>query len=296
LRKSIFWVFFLFFLTSCFKSPPPEFDGESAFEYLEKQCDFGPRYPGSEAHQRLKKYLIDILKTHTDMVKEQRFSFYDSLLKKELNSTNIIASFYPEKKERILLCAHWDTRPFADEETQPELREKPVLGANDGASGVAVLLELASILSQRQPKWGVDIVLFDAEDYGSEERGVEFCVGSDYFAKNMGKHKPKFGILLDMIGDKNLEIYREGHSEKYAKEIVDLVWDTAEKLNLNCFRNSVKYHMIDDHISLLKAGIKCIDIIDFDYPYWHTTHDTPDKCSGESLEKVGRVLIKILYD
>lgn len=244
----------------------------------------------------VKEYLLDILRGYTNLVKEQKFSFYDSLKRLDLSSTNIIASFYPEKTRRILLCAHWDTRPFADEETDPELKKLPILGANDGASGVAVLLEVASIISKKEPKWGVDIVLFDAEDYGSKERGVEFCVGSEFFAKNMGRYRPEFGILLDMVGDKDLEIYREGYSEKYAKDIMDLVWDTAEKLKLECFKDSVKYFMIDDHISLIRAGIPCVDLIDFDYTYWHTTKDTPDKCSPESLEKIGKVLLKILYD
>jgi len=230
------------------------------------------------------------------LVREQNFTFYDSLTKEKLESTNIIASFYPDNKTRVLLCAHWDTRPFADLESDPKLKKLPILGANDGASGVAVLLEIASILSKKEPRWGVDIVLFDAEDYGSDERGVAFCIGSSHFAQNLGRYRPQFGILLDMIGDKDLEIYREGYSDYYAKEIVDLVWDRAKELELKCFRDSVKHFMIDDHVSLLKVGIKCVDIIDFDYPFWHTTKDTPDKCSPESLEKVGKVLVKILYD
>lgn len=243
-----------------------------------------------------KEYLLDILRSYTNLVKEQKFSFYDSLKRLDLNSTNIIASFYPEKTRRILLCAHWDTRPFADKETDPELKKLPILGANDGASGVAVLLEIASIISKKEPKWGVDIVLFDAEDYGSEQRGVEFCVGSKFFAKNLGNYRPEFGILLDMIGDKDLNIYKEGYSDLYARDIVDLIWDLAKKLKVECFKDSVKYFMVDDHLPLISAGIPCVDLIDFDYPYWHTLSDTPDKCSPKSLEQVGKVLLKILYD
>jgi glutaminyl-peptide cyclotransferase len=259
------------------------------------QCQFGPRNPGSEGHQRTKKYLLDKMSQYTNLVKTQEFVYQDTSKKAKLELTNIIASFYPDQKKRMLLCAHWDTRPVADQDPDFSLREKPIPGANDGASGVAVLLEMARVISQRKPKWGVDIILFDGEDYGAEDKLDEFCLGSKYFAKNKGGYNPEFGILLDMIGDKDLKIYREGYSNKYAKKVVDLVWGAAQKLKLSCFNDSTKYSMYDDHIPLLEVGIPGIDLIDYDYPYWHTTQDTPDKCSSESLQKIGEVLIEILY-
>ncbi len=282
-------------LYSCAFSSPPQFDGKEALGYLREQCDLGPRNPGSEGHERCKKYLLDKLRRYTNFVKIQEFVYQDMDQRTKLELTNIIASFYPEKKQRMFLCAHWDTRPFADKDPDSSLREKPILGANDGGSGVAVLLEIAKIISQKRPKWGVDIILFDGEDYGPEDELEKFCLGSKYFAKNKGQYKPEFGILLDMIGDKDLNIYKEGYSAKYAKEVVDLVWGRAHKLRVDCFHDSTKYFMYDDHVPLLEAGIPCIDLIDFDYPYWHTLQDTPDKCSPESLQKIGEVLIEILY-
>ena len=279
----------------CSLSSPPKFEGERAFGYLTDQCDMGPRNPGSEGHQRCKEYLLDMLGRYTNLVKIQEFVYQDTSQDIKLELTNIIASFYPEKGQRVLLCAHWDTRPFADRDPDSSLREKPILGANDGASGVAVLLEMAGLISQKRPKWGVDIILFDGEDYGPEDELEKFCLGSKYFAKNKGQYRPRFGILLDLVGDKDLNIYKEGHSVRYAKETVDLVWGAAQRVQVECFHDSTKYFMYDDHIPLLEAGIPCIDLIDFDYPYWHTTQDTPDKCSSQSLQKIGEVLIEILY-
>jgi len=288
-------LFLSILLYGCSSSSLPKFDGEKAFAYLSEQCQFGPRYPGSAGHDRTRKYLLDKLSFQTNLVKTQDFVYFDQSQKVKLELTNIISSFYPEKKERVLLSAHWDTRPLADQDPDTAMRSKPVLGANDGASGVAVLLEIARIISQRKPKWGMDIVFFDGEDWGSEDDLDKFCLGSKYFAENKGGYQPKFGILLDMVGDKELTFYQEGYSSTYAKEIVDLVWSRAKSLGLACFKDSVKHFVYDDHLPLLSAGIPCIDLIDFDYPYWHTTQDTPDKCSPESLQKIGDLLIEILY-
>jgi glutaminyl-peptide cyclotransferase len=260
-----------------------------------EQCQFGPRYPGSVGHEKAKKYFLDKLSLYTNFVKIQELVHSNQKQRVELKLTNIIASFYPEKTERVLLCAHWDNRPFADKDPDTTLQAEPILGANDGASGVAVLLEVARAISQKETIWGVDIVLFDGEDGGSEGDVDGFCLGSKYFAKNMGDYQPRFGILLDMIGDKDLTIYREGYSSRYAKMFLDSVWSCAEGLDLFCFKDSVKYYVYDDHVPLLAAGIQIIDLIDFDYPFWHTTSDTPDKCSSESLQKIGDLLLEILY-
>ncbi len=176
------------------------------------------------------------------------------------------------------------------------MQSEPILGANDGASGVALLLEIASILAVDKPNWGVDIVLFDGEDYGPEGRYDMYLLGSQFFVKNLGDYRPEFGILVDLIGDENLEIYREGYSERHAKNIVDLIWDQAKELNSESFHDSVKHWVLDDHIPLIQAGIPCANIIDIDYPYWHTLGDTPDKCSPQSLKEVGEVILKILYE
>jgi glutaminyl-peptide cyclotransferase len=286
---------FALLLCNCTSSSLPRFDGQRAFTHLLEQCQFGPRNPGSEGHQKAKKYFLDKLSQHSNFVNIQDFVHSNQEQKAKFKMTNIIASFYPEKTERVLLCAHWDTRPFADHDPDTTRRAEPILGANDGASGVAVLLEVARVMSQKEPLWGVDIVLFDGEDGGAEGDLDGFCLGSKYFAKNKGSYQPKFGILLDMIGDKDLTIYREGYSSRYAKMIVDPVWSRTEELGFLCFKDSVKYFVYDDHVPLLAAGIQVIDLIDFDYTFWHTTSDTPDKCSPESLQKIGDLLLEILY-
>jgi len=285
----------LLFSFDCSKTLP-HFEAQRAFGYLQKQCDFGPRNPGSDAHRKTKQYLFDSLNKLTNLVRTQEFLHFDSALKKELVLSNVIANFYPEEKERILLCAHWDTRPWADQDSVILNRNQPILGANDGASGVAVLLELAHVLSQKKPKFGVDIVFFDGEDYGKRGNTKDFCLGSSFFARNLDGYKPKFGILLDMVGDKDLNIYKEEYSNTYAPEIVNLIWEKAKKLKLSAFYSEVRHPVWDDHMPLILAGIPTVDIIDFDYPHWHTLQDTPDKCSEQSLETVGKLLISILYD
>ena len=200
-------------------------------------------------------------------------------------------------KRRILLCAHWDTRPWADQDTDPKNRQKPILGANDGASGIAVLLEIAQILQSNKPAIGVDIVMFDGEDAGTSSEERSYAKGSAAFARaySMG-YQPMYGILIDMIGDSDLEIYKEAYSVQYAGHIVEKVWNKAAQLGIREFKAQTGYSIFDDHIPLLERGIICIDIIDFDYPYWHTVEDSPDKCSPSSLEKIGRLLVAIIFD
>jgi len=282
-------------LFGCRTSPPPRFDGQRAYQILKQQCDFGPRPPNSPGHAQLRRYLLDHLSQYTHFVNTQDFVDTDPLGGGALNLTNIIASFYPENNRRLLLGAHWDTRPIADHDPNPDLRKEPIPGANDGASGVAVLLEIARVISQRSPAWGVDLVFFDGEDSGREEDLVGFCLGSIYFADHMGDYRPKLAIVVDMIGDKDLRLYKEGYSCGNAPEYVDLIWSAAEALGLSCFVDSVGYFIYDDHVPLQDAGIPAVDLIDLDYPYWHTMEDTPDKCSPESLQKIGDVLVQILY-
>jgi Zn-dependent M28 family amino/carboxypeptidase len=272
----------------------PSFDGGNAYNYIVRQCSFGPRNPGSQGHRLCKEFLINELKKSADNVTEQKFYHFDENIKKNVQMANIIASFNVSSKKRIMLCAHWDTRPFADRDKNPIKRKQPILGANDGASGVAVLLEIAKILKTNKPNVGIDIVLFDGEDYGHEGTDNYF-LGSKYYVKNNSNYSPMFGILLDMVGDKDLEIPIEGHSKLYAPDIVNRVWDSAEKIGASAFIRNDGNEVKDDHLILLNAGIRCIDVIDFDYPYWHTTEDTPDKCSPESLQQIGDVLVEIIY-
>jgi len=293
------WLLLLGFLcvggcinNTAIRAAPLEFDGERAFEYLEAQCEFGPRPPGSDAHEKTREYLVAELKKYSKEVTEQKFE-YTTRKNKVLKMTNIIARFGKKGNEKILLAAHWDTRPFAEKDPDPEKRDTPIIGANDGASGVAVLLELTRVMKLHPPENDIIIVLFDGEDYGRDID--EMFIGSKYFAKNMGEWRPDYGILLDMVGDKDLRLPIERNSYLAAPELTKLVWRKASDLGLDAFVPQLGQSIMDDHFSLIEVGVPCIDIIDFDYVYWHTTEDTPDKCSAESLRTVGRLMLALIY-
>jgi glutaminyl-peptide cyclotransferase len=275
----------------------PVFDGIKAYSYLKAQTDFGPRNPGSIGHEQCLHYLSTELKKFADDVSLQ--SFEQNGYGETLKLTNIFGSFNTKNKKRILLLAHWDSRPRAEMDTDETSRNKPILGANDGASGVAVLLELARLLKTNPPPVGVDILFTDGEDYGnSTQDGNDdmYFLGAKYFAGHkLSSYTPQFGILLDMIGDRDLQIPMEQHSMRYAPQVVELVWKTAEENNVSQFVNLPGENISDDHLCLNEAGIPTIDLIDFDFPYWHTHQDTPDKCSPQSLEAVGKVLSALIF-
>jgi len=280
-------------------APIPGFDGNSAYAFLVQQTNFGPRNPNSDGHEKCLAYLQQQFSLYADSVALQQFTVpgYDGAV---LRLTNVVASFNLKAKTRVLLTAHWDTRPRADQEHGGAV-DKPILGANDGASGVAVLLEMARDFKQNPPPEGVDIILWDGEDYGKEGNLDYYFLGSKFWAATKSpSYYPVFSINLDMVGDKELSLPKEGNSVQFAPDIVDLVWSTAADMGVPQFVNRVGDMISDDHLSLDNIGIKCIDIIDFAYPdqtnkYWHTLEDTPDKCSGESLAAVGKVLLQVLY-
>jgi glutaminyl-peptide cyclotransferase len=289
-------IVFVFLCNGCNSQTFPQFDETRAYANLVQQCEFGPRDPGSEGHRKCLNYLYNELNKWADRVSTQKFTHTFGNPTKSVIATNIIAHFQPQKKDRILLCAHWDTRPWADEDPNKANRMMPILGANDGASGVAVLLEIARLISLYEPNVGVDIVLFDAEDSGIAGNNRSWACGSQTFAREKDfQYQPRFGILLDLIGDADLQIYVEQYSLQYAPQVVDLVWKKAAELGISEFIRTPKFAVYDDHVPLLEVGIPCIDVIDFDYPYWHTIEDTPDKCSAESLGKVGRTIVAVLY-
>lgn len=278
----------------------PEFDGESAFAYLTRQTDFGPRAPGTAAHSQCLLFLTTEMQKFAEAVNKQEFS-HKGHEGKNILMTNVISSFNLKATTRILLLAHWDSRPFCDEDPDPRNHDKPVLGANDGASGIAVLLEIARHLKQQPPAVGIDVLFTDGEDYGKRGDNNNYLLGARYFAKNISPDfKPAFGILIDMIGDAQLEIPKDQYSIRYAPEIVDLIWSKARELGVYQFSERLQGYVMDDHLPLNEIGIKTVDLIDFAYPdesnrYWHTVEDTPDKCSPGSLEAVGKVLLDIIY-
>ena len=282
-------------------SGKPDFDNQKAFSYLVKQCEFGPRNPGSQGHKNTLEYLVGELEATSDSLKLQEFTHIDESSGRVYNLTNIIASFDLSNPVRVLLGAHWDTRPRSDYDADPAKRAQPLLGANDGASGVAVLLELARIMQQNRPVVGVDIILFDGEDFGEEGDLDRYFLGSRHFSKNFTGQKPEWAIIIDMVGDANLELPIERYSYEHNRELDERVWSAAERARAHQFKRNLGSYVEDDHLMLFKhAGIPAINIIDMDYVQggvnlWHTSLDTPERCSAESLGAVGRTLIELIY-
>jgi glutaminyl-peptide cyclotransferase len=269
-------------------APPPLFDQERAYRDLVKQCEFGPRVPGTRAHAQCADWLVAQLKPLADSVVRQQFAV--QIEGKSVRLTNLIATFNPKAKEHVLLCAHWDTRPRAECDPDPAKRGQPILGANDGASGVAVLLEIARALKAHPPKQKVTLVFFDGEDYGADVDTM--FLGSRHFAAHYTGRPPDWAVLLDMVGDKDLRLPQERNSLERAPEVVTRLWNVAQRAGSTAFLPKPGPSILDDHIPLLDRGIPCIDIIDFTYPPWHTAADTPDKCAPESLGQVGRAVLE----
>lgn len=277
---------------------PPELsavNGDRAFEYLVQQTEFGPRAPGTTGHARALPWLIETLGALVDTVELMHFQPIDSRGVRLPAMTNIIGRIGVDRPTRYLFCAHWDTRPRADHDPDPTRRNEPILGANDGASGVAVLLELAHIVNDYPADVGIDIVFFDGEDWGEEGVLEDYFLGSREYARQRWHDPPEFGILVDMVGDRDLRIPKERISLQAVPWLVERVWDTAARIGETAFVPAVGQAVWDDHVPLIEEGWSVIDIIDFDYPYWHTHQDIPEHCSAESLASVTRVLVALVY-
>jgi len=296
----------------------PDFNIDTAMHFLTKQVNFGPRVPNSQAHKKTGDWLVRTLKGYGARVIEQeaQVQAWDGT---PIRLRNIIAEINPEARRRVALAAHWDTRPYADKDPDESQRRKPIDGANDGASGVAVLLEIARLMQEQPVSFGVDILLFDAEDYGRPEWDknetdrdyLTWCLGSQHWEKN--PHRPgyhaMFGILLDMVGGKNARFNKEGISMQVAPDVVNKVWKIAEKLGYGeLFQQPVTGEIIDDHIFMNRAGIRTIDIIDmrpstrtmgfggYEFGHTHHTHsDNLDNIDPDVLRAVGHTLTHFLY-
>jgi hypothetical protein len=276
----------------------PDFNGQRAFGYIEKQVMFGPRVPGSDNSARCREYLIDFFDSLGASVDTMRFIHTDKFSGKQIPMVNVIARFYgtdTDSTNRYLLAAHYDSRPRAEYDPDSTKRENWIDGANDGASGIAVLMEFANLIAEHKPRANIDIVLLDGEDYGPPGHLDEYFLGAREMVRRDIKGRYKFAVIVDMIGDKDLNICREEFSNRYSPQITDWLWKTAKELGETSFIDSVGYAIHDDHLSFMTIGLPATVIIDFDYKYWHTTHDTPDKCSPESLASVGRVVTTFLY-
>jgi Zn-dependent M28 family amino/carboxypeptidase len=272
-----------------------EFDGGSAFHYIETQVGFGPRIPGTEAHRRAAAWLDSLLRRRADTLVVQSWT-HVTAAGDSLPLTNFIARFKPAADKRLLLLAHWDSRPTADSPISTD-STKPVPGANDGGSGVALLLGVADVLKRTPPTIGVDLLFVDGEDYGDfTKTPKDVLIGSRYYAAHpVAGPQPLYAVLFDLIADKDLQIFEEGNSLVGAPEVVELVWNTAKDLGYaGTFVATPKHTLIDDHLELQKTGIRAIDVVDFDYPAWHTKDDTIDKVSGASLQIVGDVAVELV--
>ncbi|MHB1033959.1 MAG: M28 family peptidase [Pirellulales bacterium] len=270
------------------------FDGARAYGYLKQICAIGRRPSGSPGMIAQQKVLSDHFKKLGGKVRLQPFTGRHPLDGSPVAMANLIVEWHPERKDRILLCAHYDTRPLPDRD--PRNPKGTFIGANDGASGVAVLMELARAMPKLRGPFGVDFVLFDAEELVFQERGPYF-LGSEHFARDYAAKPPGYryraGVLLDMVGDADLEIYQEINSMSWpeTRPLVLGIWDVARRLGVREFIPQQKYDVRDDHMALRNLGkIPTCDLIDFDYPAWHTEADTPEQCSALSLAKVGWVL------
>lgn len=286
-----------------------KFSADSAFAWIQRQCDFGARTPGSEAHRRCGDFIVEKFKTYGLTVSEQTAPsvMWDG---RRFTCRNIIAAYRPEATDRIIICTHWDSRPWADADPDAGKRTQPVMAANDGASGVAVMLEVARKLAELQPNVGIDFICFDLEDYGAPEgKGnvtdqSDWCIGSQYWAAHPHRadYRARYGILLDMVGGKDARFHFEGFSMKYAQAIVAKVWGAAQTAGYGkFFPQKDGGYITDDHVPMNEvAGIPTIDIIPF-YPTqpsfgptWHTVHDTPENISKETLEAVGQTLLQVI--
>ena len=280
----------------------PAFDAARAFADVERQVAFGPRVPGSDAHAAMLDWLVARLGRLGLAVDPQPVAFADPAdSTRVFRGTNVLARFRPRAPHRILLAAHWDTRPVADNDPDVSKRDRPVPGANDGGSGVAVLLEVARQLVATPPPGdlGVDLVFFDLEDLGEatgDPLDVPYAAGSELFVQTNPDVRPAWGIVLDMVGDRDLAIPKEGFSQQYAPAVVERVWAAARRVGVPAFKDAVGMPVQDDHVAFLGRGIPVIDLIHTPFPdTWHTTFDLPDRMAPESLDQVGRVVIEALW-
>lgn len=280
-------------------APLGNFDADSAYTYLSRQVEFGPRVPNTPAHKQAGDWIVKELKRHGAKVTEQTMQLkaFDGTI---LNARNILGQINPDAGERILLLAHWDCRPWADNDPDPQKRTLPVDGANDGASGVAVLLEIARQLKLNPTDKGIDLLFVDAEDWGSDDVEDSWALGTKYFVKNppIKNYSPQFAILLDMVGGEGAIFCREYYSERYAPQIAEQFWAIAKKMGHgDIFLDKMGSAIMDDHVQLIKGGIPAIDIIEY-HPEgeggfnrrWHTTKDNMEGISKKTLGAVGNTL------
>lgn len=272
-----------------------EFDGAKALDYVTTQMAFGPRVPGTPAHRNAGDWIVAQMRERADTVMVQTWT-HVAADGQRLPMRNVMARFNPAATTRVLYLAHWDSRPIAEKATDAASRQLPTPGANDGASGVAILIGVADALKAARLDIGVDLLFVDGEDWGDFDTDTDVLIGSKYFAANMpAGYAPIFGVLFDMVGEPNARFLYESHSLRAAPEVLQRVWSTAQQLGHGAYFPTREWGPItDDHVPLIAKGLKVIDIIDLDYAYHHTPDDTADKISAATLQVVGDVAMAVL--
>jgi glutaminyl-peptide cyclotransferase len=276
------------------RATPVEIDGKRFMTYLEAVCAIGPRMSGTSGMKKQQ----ELVAAHFDKlglaVQKQTFKAKQESVKEPVEMTNMIVSIFPEKKKRVILCSHYDTRPIADQEPDPRKWREPFLSANDGGSGVAFLMELGHHLPKLKLEVGVDFVLFDGEEFIQDSKRDKYFLGSDYFAQTWKKtpNRPDYAgaILFDMIAGKQAKFPAEGNSNRQAPKLTAEIWRIANELKCRTFANRVGGDVLDDHLQLLEVGIPAIDIIDFSYSHWHRLSDRPENCDPEGPTQVAKVV------
>jgi len=289
------WVFACWGVMAFAATPPADrFDGQRALQHIAQQVSFGPRSPGHKAKQQTIDYIQKLLQPDADQWVIQPFQ------RDELSGNNLWASFYADSKSptpqrRIMLAAHWDTRPIADRDSNNRNRSQPVIGANDGASGVAVLLEIARLLAAQPAPVTVDLIFFDLEDMGNIN-GLPFSIGATEFVRKNRFYRPAAGVVVDMVCDRELVIPREGFSRQSAARLQDHIWQIAANQASDVFIDRSGSFIEDDHLPFIKVGLEVVNLIHWPFPdSWHTSADSIERCSAESLQKVGDVITELIY-
>jgi hypothetical protein len=270
------------------------FDGKRAMGYLERICDIGPRLSGTAGMQKQQELIRKHFEDLGTTVQTQPFTARQLSQKAPVEMANLIVSWHPERKRRVIICSHYDTRPIADQERDPRKWREPFLSANDGGSGVAFLMELGNHMKDLKTAVGVDFVFFDGEEYVFDKRDRYFF-GSEHFAQQYRRNRtagPQYAgaVLLDMIAGANPRFPVEENSMFMARSLTQALWKIAEEQQCKAFRFERGPEVLDDHLALNRAGIPAVDIIDFDYPYWHRLNDRPENCAPDGMVQVARVL------
>jgi glutaminyl-peptide cyclotransferase len=283
-------------LASCTKPPPPfkqpRFDQQRAFRRLAELCSFGPRNHGGEGKTRAEQWIQQTLRDAGVEVEVHEFKHTPKGGTEAETFRNIVGRIKPELKERVLIATHYDTRASADKDGDESRRNQPIIGANDGGSGVALLIEMAALWKDQPPPVGVDLIFFDGEDFGRGDDLDDYFLGSKAYTRDFPDYKPAWGIVLDMVGDSSLGIRKERDSLARAASVVERVWNAAARVGSAGFLDERGGLIYDDHTTFLNKSVPVVLVIDFNYPSFHTTSDTLDKCSAESLGQVGRAVME----